>query len=162
MRAAMISILFVAACEPSIAPGTYLCGPEQLCPEGLKCNGGVDPAGDGADNLCVSPSKAMPFECGARNNEVPGDDAPATAQSLGDLSCVSLVRETRGCLPAGDVGDFYTFRVVDGCTDVRVRASIGSRVTRGFSSTVGFHCGPPRVAGRTHLGPARVIMRRPS
>jgi len=55
---------------------------------------------------------------------VPGDDTPATAQGLGDMACVSLVRETRGCLPLGDIGDFYTFRVVDGCTNVKVQASI--------------------------------------
>jgi hypothetical protein len=124
MRAILSAVLLLAACEPDIAPGSYLCGPEQLCPEGLACNGSVDPNGDGKDNQCVVPSAAKPFECGSRNNEVPGDDAPATAQSLGELACVSLVRETRGCLPAGDVGDFYTFTVAAGCTNVRVNASV--------------------------------------
>jgi len=124
MRVVIASVLLLAACEPDIASGSYLCGPEQLCPEGLACQGSVDPNGDGKDNQCVVPSAVKPFECGSRHNEVPGDDAPATAQSLGELTCVSLVRETRGCLPAGDVGDFYTFKVMDGCTGVRVDASV--------------------------------------
>jgi hypothetical protein len=124
MRAAFAALLFCAACEPSIASGTYLCGPEELCPEGLKCNRGVVGGTDEAHQVCVSPGTAKPFECGDKNSDVPGDDAPATAQSLGDMQCVSLVAQRKGCLPAGDVGDFYTFRVADGCTNTKVQASV--------------------------------------
>lgn len=115
MRAA-IAMLVLAACTPDIAPGTYVCGPEELCPEGLVC--------DRATTICELPSNAEPFACGADHPDVPGDDAPATAQTLGELACVSLVREVRSCLPEGDGGDFYTFRVADGCTNVRVTASV--------------------------------------
>lgn len=115
MRAAIACVLFAAACNPDIAPGTYLCGPEELCPEGLACNG--------PDNVCVAPSKQQAFEC-EKNTDVPGDDAPATAQDLGELACISLVRETRGCLPEGDTSDFFTFKVADGCTGVHVLASV--------------------------------------
>ena len=115
---ALCSFAFItlAACAPDIAPGTYYCGPERLCPEGLACNG--------PDGLCVTESRAQPFACGAENQEVPGDDAPATAQSLGELSCLSLVRETSGCLPDGDVGDFYTFRIAANCTTASFKASV--------------------------------------
>ena len=115
MRALVLSTLFVAACSPDVAPGTYLCGPDSLCPDGLVCNG--------PDNICVSPSAQQAFECG-KFADVPGDDAPATAQDLGALTCVSLVREKRGCLPGGDTGDFYTFTVDAACTNVRVKASV--------------------------------------
>jgi hypothetical protein len=115
MRAVFATLLFVTACSADIAPGTYLCGPEELCPDGLVCNG--------VDNICVNSSKQQPFTC-ADFNEIPGDDAPATAQDIGELPCVSLVRETKGCLPAGDVGDFYTFRVAAGCTSARISASV--------------------------------------
>lgn len=109
-------ILLLAACEPEVAPGTYLCGPEELCPEGMVCNG--------PDNVCVHPTKQQAFACTNENKDVPGDDGPATAQVLGEMACVSLVRETRGCLPIGDVGDYYTFRVVDGCTSTKVLAGV--------------------------------------
>jgi hypothetical protein len=115
MRALAI-LLLLAACDPDIAPGAYMCGPEEACPDGLACNR--------PDNLCVAPTAVKPFACGAANEEIPGDDAPATAQNLGELACISLVRGTRGCLPAGDVGDFYSFRVADGCTNVKVQASV--------------------------------------
>lgn len=113
---ALVLVGFAAACTPEIAPGAYLCGPEQICPEGLACNG--------TNNICVTESAALPFACGDMHSEIPGDDAPASAQSLGELSCISLVRETAGCLPDGDVGDFYEFRVASNCTDARLRASV--------------------------------------
>jgi|MudIll2142460700_1097286.scaffolds.fasta_scaffold00532_10 hypothetical protein len=116
MRAVFATLLFAAACTPDVAPGTYLCGPEELCPDGLACNR--------ATAICEVPSNAEPFACGDKNVDVPGDDAPATAQSLGDFACVSLVAERRSCMPVGDAGDFYRFRVNDGCTNVHVTASV--------------------------------------
>ena len=35
----LLFVLSVGACSPEIAAGTYFCGPEQLCPEGLVCDG---------------------------------------------------------------------------------------------------------------------------
>jgi hypothetical protein len=115
MRAVFAMLLF-AACSPDIAPGTYLCGPEEQCPDDMKC--------DRATAICVSPNNAEPFSCGDRNVDEPSNETPATAQSIGDLACTSLVAEARSCLPAGDTGDFYTFRVLDGCTTARLRASV--------------------------------------
>jgi hypothetical protein len=117
MRAIVLaSVLALAACEPSIASGSYQCGPEQLCPEGFACNG--------VDGLCVAPGAAKPFVCGAEYGDVAGDDSPATARTLGELACVSFVSESRSCLPMGDTGDFYTFKVADGCTSSEVHASV--------------------------------------
>ena len=113
---AVLACAVLAACAPDIAPGVYICGPEQLCPDGLVC--------DGAEAVCVNEATALPFACGPEHVDVPGDDAPATAQSLGDLTCNSLVVEAISCLPGGDAGDFYTFRVLDGCTTARLRASV--------------------------------------
>lgn len=116
MRAWFVTLVFAAACSPDIAPGTYVCGPEEACPEGQQCNR--------ATAVCVSPINAAPFACGDTNPDVPSNETPATAQSLGDLACVSLVAERRSCLPVGDTGDFYTFRIVDGCPTARLRASV--------------------------------------
>ena len=115
MRAALALVLF-AACTPDIAPGAYLCGPDSQCPDDLVCSG--------TTNICVTSVSAQPFACGDMFDEVPGDDAPASAQSLGELTCISLVREQKGCLPDGDVGDFYEFRVAANCTNARLRASV--------------------------------------
>lgn len=117
MRALVIAALsFVAACEPSIASGSYQCGPEEMCPEGLACNR--------VDGLCVAPASVKPFACGAQYSDFAGDDTPATARTLGELDCISFVSETRSCLPSGDTGDFYTFKVADGCTAAHVHASV--------------------------------------
>jgi hypothetical protein len=113
---AVFAMLLVAACAPDIAPGAYVCGPEEACPDDMKC--------DRATAICVSPTNAAPFACGDRNADDPSNETPATAQSVGDLACTSLVAEVRSCLPAGDSGDFYTFRVLDGCTNARLRASV--------------------------------------
>jgi hypothetical protein len=113
---ALFAVLFCTACAPDIAPGTYVCGPEELCPEGMQC--------DRATAICESPINARPFACGDRNVDEPSNETPATAQSLGDFACVSLVAEARSCLPAGDTGDFYTLRVLDGCSASRLRASV--------------------------------------
>lgn len=116
MRASILGlVLALAACTPEVAPGVYLCGPEQLCPEGQACNG--------PDNVCVLDTQARPFACGTFPDQ-PGDDQPATAQDLGELPCVSVLRENPGCLPAGDTGDFYRFTVADGCTAVAVTSAV--------------------------------------
>ena len=112
----VLAFTSLAACSPEVAPGTYVCGPEELCPDDLKC--------DRVTAICEVPASANEFACGDMHVDVPGDDAPATAQSLGDFACVSLVTERRSCLPVGDSGDFYTFKVADNCTSVHVQASV--------------------------------------
>lgn len=113
MRAVFAIVLF-AACSPDVAPGTYFCGPEELCPDGLAC--------DRTTAVCESFPKE--FECGVKNPDMPGDDTPATAQSFGELQCVSLVAERKSCLPLGDAGDFYTFTIPATCTSARVKANV--------------------------------------
>lgn len=112
MRA--LAFVLFAACSPEIAPGTYFCGPEELCPDDLAC--------DRTTALCESRPKE--FACGAANPDQAGDDSLATAQSLGELPCVSLIQERKSCLPAGDTVDYYTFTVAAACTAARVKAVV--------------------------------------
>lgn len=113
MRASLALVLF-AACSPEVAPGAYFCGPEESCPDGLAC--------DRATAVCQNQPKE--FACGSANPDVPGDDSPATAQSFGELQCVSLPQERKSCLPLGDTGDFFTFTVAANCTASRVKAGV--------------------------------------
>jgi hypothetical protein len=111
MRAALALIAF-AACTPEIASQAYLCGPEELCPDGQACNGG--------DNVCVTASEASAFSC----TSMPGDDTPATGRSLGPLACVSAPMELDECLPQDDTVDWYQFDVPSGCVAVEVDARL--------------------------------------
>jgi hypothetical protein len=112
----------VAGCTPDIAPGSYLCGPEMLCPDGLACNGGVDDDPSTPDNVCVVPNQAQPFACG--NVDPAGDDTPDTGPSLGNLTCVSPVAERRNCLLSSDVGDWYQLDIPDNCVAVQIEARL--------------------------------------
>jgi hypothetical protein len=113
MRLAMI-VLAASACTAEIAPGAYLCGPEQLCPEGLACNG--------TDNTCVLASEALPFACGVADPA--GDDVPTAGQVVANLACVSPIRESKGCLLQNDIGDWYQFDVPGNCAAVQIEARI--------------------------------------
>jgi hypothetical protein len=110
----ILAVVLFAACSPEVAPGTYFCGPEELCPDGLACD----------RTTAVCESKPKEFTCGVKNLDTPGDDTPATAQSFGELQCVSLVTERKSCLPLGDTGDFFTFTVAAGCTTSHVKAGV--------------------------------------
>ena len=112
----VLSLLAVAACTPTIDPGTYFCGPDGACPEGQACNG--------PDNTCVLANQALPFECGTDFSDVTGDDATATGQNISLTSCVSPVFAATGCLPVGDVADWFQFDVPSTCTAVQVEARI--------------------------------------
>lgn len=113
--AAAVAVPALDACEPSIAPGAYLCGPEALCPEGQAC--------DEPTNLCVLESEAQPFVCG-KSPDSPGDDSVASAHDLGPMACASVVHEQKGCLPSGDPRDLYRFEVPATCSAVRLEASV--------------------------------------
>lgn len=114
----LVAALALAACTPEVTPGAYLCGPEQLCPDGLACNG--------PDAVCVLASAALPFACDPDTNDVEPNDALATAQPLfgGAAACVTPVAEVLGCLPGDDAGDWYRFASVDNCTAVGIDARI--------------------------------------
>ncbi len=113
MRAAWLVLVF-AGCTPVISSGTYLCGPEQLCPEGQACNG--------VDNTCVLPGLAQPFLCDG--SDPIGDDAPSAGQQLDNLACVSSVRERKGCLLQNDVADWYQLDIPANCTAVQIEARL--------------------------------------
>jgi hypothetical protein len=113
MRRAWL-LLALGACSAEIAPDTYFCGPEALCPEGLTCNG--------VDNICTVPSQAQAFDCDIPDRT--GDDAPAMGLPLGDLTCVSGVRELKQCLFDDDPGDWFQFDVPDNCNAVQIEARL--------------------------------------
>ena len=117
MRGALIVVL-LAACSPEIAPGTYLCGPEGLCPEGQACNG--------PDNVCVLPGAVQPFACGEDATEVEPNDGFATAQPVlaGNLACVSRVVEILGCSQDADGEDWFAVEIPAVCVAVAVEARI--------------------------------------
>lgn len=115
MRSAVLAIA-LAACAPEITPGTYLCGEEELCPEGQAC--------DGLTNTCELSSAARPFECGEEIDEVEPNDAFASAQLVDGLLCVSRVAEVHGCSRKdGSAEDWYAF-AVPSCNSVRATARI--------------------------------------
>lgn len=105
-----------AACTPDIVPGSYFCGPEQLCPEGQVCNG--------ADNLCVLPSTAVPFACASSTEDEPNDTFATAQPVLTGAQCASLPTELRGCTSATDGQDFYGFSTTAQCTTVSATARL--------------------------------------
>lgn len=118
MRASFLA-LALAACTPDIAPGTYFCGPEQLCPEDLVCNP--------ADNICTVAAQVDPvFKCGVieHPDEKPGDDTPETGLQMTGFECVSGVRELKACLFDDDPGDWFQLDVPDNCTSVEIKTRV--------------------------------------
>lgn len=112
-----VALAFVAitACTPDIAPGAYLCGPEQACPDEQVC--------DGVTNTCVLSSQARLFACPSGATEVEPNDDMASAQLVGNLACVSRPAEVIGCtrqLDGDDGQDWFQFDVPAVCTAVSV------------------------------------------
>ncbi|MEO8845524.1 MAG: hypothetical protein ABI591_04995 [Kofleriaceae bacterium] len=111
---ALIFLAF-AACSPDIGSGLYLCGPEQQCPNGQAC--------DGLTNACLSPASTVPFACDPMI--VKADDTAATGTVIAaNLSCVSPVATTEGCLAKGDNHNWYKFTAPSGCTAVEVEIKV--------------------------------------
>ena len=111
---ALVVLLATGACSADIAPGTYFCGPDALCPDDMVCNG--------LDNICTVPSQAAAFDCDIPDRS--DDDAPAQGLQLSPLECVSGVRELKACLFAEDPGDWFQFDVPDNCTAVQIEARL--------------------------------------
>jgi hypothetical protein len=104
-------LVVIASCTPDIAPGSYLCGPEQDCPDGQRC--------DGDTNTCVLPSQAVPFACDPMVEHEP-DDTPAQGFVVSGLTCVSSPFVAHGCLAAGDGQDWFQIPVPSSCAAVAV------------------------------------------
>ncbi|MDB4960379.1 MAG: hypothetical protein JWP01_378 [Myxococcales bacterium] len=116
MRLAGLLAVVLAACTPEIAPGAYLCGPDQACPDDLAC--------DGASHICVLPSQVTAFACAAGTEAEPNNGL-ATAQPLRTFECVSQPVELVGCAEGADSEDWYQFDVPATCTTV----GVGARLT---------------------------------
>ena len=120
MRAWLLSFALLGACAPEIVSGAYLCGPDESCPDGQKCNP--------ASALCVSSGSVESFACGKDQTEIEPNNSPAGAQVIQALGCASTVAEIRGCTPAGDADDWFAFDVAATCTTsvahIRLSSSI--------------------------------------
>lgn len=125
MRAALLAIaLAAAACTPDVVPGSYLCGPDQACPEGQVCNGTEDKDADLIADTCVLPPVARPFACTPSANSEP-DDTMATGYGvMVPKSCVGTVDLMQGCMAAGDAADWVTFVAPATCTALQVQARL--------------------------------------
>jgi hypothetical protein len=75
--AAVLIALAFAACTPEIQGGSYYCGVEAQCPEGLAC--------DGATHTCVPPIDVVPFAC-SEGAAMPTPSCPP--DTLGTHGCV--------------------------------------------------------------------------
>ncbi|MEO7091829.1 MAG: hypothetical protein ABI175_01180 [Polyangiales bacterium] len=120
MRASMFAIAVLGACTPDIVAGAYLCGPDESCPDGQKC--------DPASAICVAPSSVKPFACGEDQTEVEPNNSQASAQVIQALGCASTLAEVRGCTPAGDADDWFTFDVPATCTTTVAHIRLSSSV----------------------------------
>lgn len=115
MRAVILPLLALAAvgaCAPDIAPGAYLCGPEQVCPDEQVC--------DGVSNICVLRSQAKPFACPATTTEIEPNDDTNNAQIIPNLACASRRAEVIGCTRDLDGEDWFQVDVPATCTTVSV------------------------------------------
>jgi hypothetical protein len=117
MRSALL-LCTLAACSPDIVPGSYLCGPERLCPDDQVC--------DGVTNICVLPNQAMPFACPPQStmSEIEPNDSGTSAQQISNLACVSRSAELVGCAKDLDGEDWFQFDTPSDCTAVGVTARL--------------------------------------
>ncbi len=117
MRALVSAIVLASACTPEITAGTYMCGPEESCPDGFACNG--------PDNICVLPSAVTPFAC-APGTEVEPNNSVQNAQLVAStLTCASREVEVVGCAQGNDQEDWFAFEVPASCATVAIRSNVG-------------------------------------
>ena len=120
MRTTLLGLGLVAlgACSADIAPGSYLCGPEQICPADQAC--------DGVSNTCVLPSQAKPFACpsATETTEVEPNNDTTSAQLVANLACASRTAEIVGCTRDLDGEDWFQFDVPAVCTTVHVQSRL--------------------------------------
>ena len=112
MRAWIVVSVALVGCAPEIAPGAYLCGPEQACPEEQVC--------DGVTNTCVLRSQAKPFACSVLQTEVEPNDNANDGQVIDNLSCASRPAEIVGCTRDLDGEDWFQFDAPAVCSTVSV------------------------------------------
>lgn len=125
MRAALFAILFAAAaCTPDIVPGSYLCGPDQACPEGQVCNGTENKMTGLVADTCMLPEVAQPFACTPATASEP-DDTMDTGQLITPpAACIGKVDLGQGCMASGDAADWVTFVAPSVCTALMVEARL--------------------------------------
>lgn len=120
---ALVMCVALAACTPDIVSGSYLCGPDSICPEGQACNGTEDEGAGLMAETCVLPSLAQPFKCTPKFDAEP-DNSAAEGYVISNLGCVSAPFTNDGCMPVDDESDWVTFVAPSICTSVGVQARL--------------------------------------
>src|SRR4051812_39624284 len=116
MRAAVLLAVSLAACAPDIVSDSYLCGPNESCPEDQVCNG--------ADNHCVLPSSKKPFSCTPQVVTEP-DDTAADAHPIPQLGCSSVPYVEDNCMPEHDAEDWVKLDAPTGCSsNIEIQARV--------------------------------------
>lgn len=116
MRAAVLVAVSLAACAPDIVSDSYLCGPNQTCPEDQVCNG--------ANNHCVLASSAEPFSCKPQVVTEP-DDSADKAYAIPQLNCSSVPYAEDNCMLEQDPEDWIKVATPTGCSsDIKIQAHI--------------------------------------
>lgn len=114
MRITLLCVA-LAACTPEVVSGSYLCGPEAACPEGLAC--------DGVEDTCVIESTARPFTCESMAEAEP-DDTAEQGVLVDEITCATPRYVKRACMPAGDSADWITFVSPEECAAPEVEAEL--------------------------------------
>jgi len=114
MRAAVLLVLALVACTPDIVSDSYLCGPNEACPDDQVCNG--------PDNHCVLPSGVQPFACTPKIATEP-DNTAQEAHVLPDLGCVSVPFIDENCMLENDAEDWVKL-AAPACAAVQIEAVV--------------------------------------
>lgn len=114
----------ITACSPDIAPGTYFCGPEKLCPPDLICH---EPT-----FVCESAFDAEPFLCPEGTELAEPDNELATARNL-PVSCGNTVLSAEnGCLVSDETVDLFALDMPASCAGTAPRLELQIRYPVAF------------------------------
>lgn len=113
---AVAVMLGLAACDPEILSGAYLCGPQMACPDDEVCSP--------ADGTCVRPELAEPFACEPGSDGGEPNEDPATATTLNVAGCPAGQVERIGCLPAAADVDWIAVTSSVACAGAPLRIDV--------------------------------------
>jgi hypothetical protein len=119
--AVLAGLAGLAGCDPDIVSGSYLCGPQMLCPGDQVCSPGT--------GRCERPENATPFACVVSSEDGEPNETAATATALALATCPTPEIERLGCLPAPSDADWISVTMPATCAgraisiDVRYNAA---------------------------------------
>lgn len=106
--------LVLAGCAAEIPSGSYLCGPDDACPDGQVC--------DAPTQRCVAPGLETKFLCDP--TEQHDDATPATATSLGTVGYSASPRTAQGCLDVTDGEDWFSVTSTTDCDPLALHVAL--------------------------------------